>query len=861
MANNIIEKAIMIIRDDYDPLVEDYTYLDLAKYNDTWYVAKLRNTIVPVGTLPSNADFWSIYAVNGANGTNGTGVPLLSELLEGSTDGVENGAVYTEFHEIRDPETNVLKTIKKEWNLKPKFSTFTGGLINSNGSLNTTTSVKDDYSFSDKIPFVENIALFVYVQSYGDPYLSLAFYDENDTLLLGYLNSQTTEGLGITSPAKTAYYRIALDNATYTDYYIKVQVDTPSWGTLVDNLVSYLNLRDVVRYATDTANSVINDRKMTYLADQNLINLIDTYVSGYYFDDGSPNVGGGGGTYQMTTQKTYVTEGQVIDVDVYGADASNVAVFFAFDTNGVIISDTIVLASETFGGNVIRKTMPANAYYYVVCGKIATWDDAKISNVNEILFVPFSPLATKEYVLEKTYRSATSIEPHSPPHIYTVCNDIDYENVKSYGYTQRNYCAALFIDRCFDFTSVTPVPSVLFDNRKDRMEIYSPISGYQRTFNSETIQEGVDSIPKITIQKSLALIDSNSTIDFEQRSSSATNGKDSDIRLLVIGDSITNKSGADYEANLGDATVFWAWLKRMFEMDKIDGGDIASEYNLLTLGAQSYHQFDFEYKGVSRTDVRTMAEGRSGWDTIDYCENEWRNGEIGNYSGYNFFYDETEAGVLKFSLDKYLEHYRTLDDSGVRLADTDPALGDRILDTVTYDALSADDSKKFRDFADDWNVCTPTHIIIQLGTNDASAATATANIQSIITKIRTEGYTNIKIGVAFPGQAGTYYPHLYPNISNENIFLGGGAELQSFNEAYSTLENSGSNQYYIPISYTQPTAECVTIRPINHPASLLGGNNNNFGVEFGNVPEIHPNTRAHLTWAYQYYGWLKWVAI
>ena len=50
------------------------------------------------------------------------------------------------------------------------------------------------------------------------------------------------------------------------------------------------------------------------------------------------------------------------------------------------------------------------------------------------------------------------------------------------------------------------------------------------------------------------------------------------------------------------------------------------------------------------------------------------------------------------------------------------------------------------------------------------------------------------------------------------------------------------------------------MRNIDNLESMVSTESKNkFGVIFGNQPMYHPGVNAHLSWAYQYYSWIKWT--
>lgn len=725
------------------------------------------------------------------------------------------------------------------------------GLITSIGTNYDSAGAQASWSRSDYIRIYENQELTVLPIISIAGYLSIAFYESAsaDSFISGVENITTEQD--IMPPTNALYYRVSARNTEIENSYVKNK-----------NAITFKAIKDVddipdasikpeklapgFRYDDLSARNTLGGYKIEIKADYNLFNDVQEVEQGLINADGSEYNSGGSDPYYSRSKYITCYPDMSIFTNIVNTQPTFLVLAF-YDINKTFISGVLGDAGDTV------TATPEGAFFYRVAyknGQLAT-DVFKVNST-------YSKYVDYKVKFDNT-NSQVSVDLTLPPYIYTTCNDINYTTSSLNGTLQRNYSAELYIDRLLNKLYLEDSEIYLSSNgiSSDKIRISAPISGYQGTFNSTT-DTGNDSEPKaetdVTVEVTGNFISSGTVT---QRSSSATNGVTDTVYLLDIGDSITNKSGSNYGALEGGATVYWSWIKQLFNMDKIESGDAGTDYNLVTLGAQSIHTFEHTYDGVTKNET-CFAEGRSGWKITDYMTKEWYNDTVGHYSGYNFFYDETEVGSLKFSLSKYLEHYRTLDDSGNRLGLGDPSLGDRILDDSSYNALSASDQKKFRKHSDNFNVCTPTHIILQLGTNDSNtASTSAANLQSIIDKVRAEGYTTINIGVSYPGVSGTFFPDLYPDIINSSINLDLDDKQKAYNTAYAGLDDDANNQYYLPIFYIQPTGKSVTLRNTDTPSSLVDGIE--AGVKFGNVPELHPSVHAHLAWAYQYYSWIKWT--
>src|SRR5690606_33881403 len=109
----------------------------------------------------------------------------------------------------------------------------------------------------------------------------------------------------------------------------------------------------------------------------------------------------------------------------------------------------------------------------------------------------------------------------------------------------------------------------------------------------------------------------------------------------------------------------------------------------------------------------------------------------------NPFFDNNKTGEVKFSILKWLERYRTCDDSGNKLSFSSPQKGT----LIDYASL-----------IEDFDVCTPTHIILSHGRNDlgyASPEQFIENEKKFIAAVKAE-LPNVVIGICtIPDNPGT----------------------------------------------------------------------------------------------------------
>ena len=215
----------------------------------------------------------------------------------------------------------------------------------------------------------------------------------------------------------------------------------------------------------------------------------------------------------------------------------------------------------------------------------------------------------------------------------------------------------------------------------------------------------------------------------------------------------------------------------------------------LTEVAMGYYHWDYStellnYAGVTGSYTGT-AEQKAA---IDAKMEDVLNNPV------NPFYDWATArstnGAYAFSLAKYLERYKTLEDDGV----TRLVVGSTAGTEITSDYINR------------YDICKPTHVTIELGMNDyrsISIQQRLADIVAICSAIHSYD-SNIYIGIVTVHGTGSFYPELFTDIiaadkksDTEIVYQ---ALLFDLNkaamEAYPSKD--GTNKvYYIPAYSTQ----------------------------------------------------------
>lgn len=137
---------------------------------------------------------------------------------------------------------------------------------------------------------------------------------------------------------------------------------------------------------------------------------------------------------------------------------------------------------------------------------------------------------------------------------------------------------------------------------------------------------------------------------------------------------------------------------------------------------------------------------------------DYYNGLVNNTitAGRNPFFNINKAGDIKFDLQFYLDNYKTHADDGV----TQLIIGSTAGSSVT-------------EITQDMKVCTPTHIVLLLGTNDVSAFNDPVKLYADLKAIAeacVSAVPTVKVAMIFPPSPGTLYPERHQAVTNEPIW-------------------------------------------------------------------------------------------
>lgn len=418
----------------------------------------------------------------------------------------------------------------------------------------------------------------------------------------------------------------------------------------------------------------------------------------------------------------------------------------------------------------------------------------------------------------------------SPYKVYTVCNDM----LSTLGGYNRNYSSAIYLDHFFN--GLSKELDIKFANEgTDKVVFSAPflITSSDETNPTVTYNNGAD---VNIVSKSITITgkdaaDTTFNVIHASTLNSKTNGKTP--KILCIGDSITY--GERAQVNDDNHSQNWAYhlmCKQFFMMDNIDNGN--SGYDVRFLGHYQKTR-NMSYNGNTYP-VTTYHEGIRGISLSQYL-----NGQVADF---------TSPTTGLFSIQAWLNKYRTLDDNLNRLT-----VGNGTGSMITASNINNID------------VCTPTHVLIMLGANGGGTID---QYRQLIQIIQTE-FPNMIIGITLSDAAGTYFPSLHTNCSDQMaIWNDNGSQgsrhsqqyglVQMLQNEYANSTSENNKVFFLPFYFVQPTAESFAMRRVDLPdQSIQLVNSHLYNEPYGWYPSTHINGIGHTNWGYQLYSWLKYT--
>lgn len=413
----------------------------------------------------------------------------------------------------------------------------------------------------------------------------------------------------------------------------------------------------------------------------------------------------------------------------------------------------------------------------------------------------------------------------TPKYIYMVCND------STNSVYNRNYTPCIYLDHFF--LNATKESNAYFKENNNVVLPFRFPTTADQNWNS-VINDGND---VVITQKTVDISgDINTNFSINVISTKATVGTNKTVRLLCIGTSTTYGEGATFlSKGISGVKPYHAICHELFKMDEVEQGAKATKF--LTLGTNKFNlSFNFQENNYSYEDYH---EGYRGYTVNQILTSPKFTNEEG-----------------KFSILAYLNKYRNYNEDGTIMEIGASNIGTEI---------TSQNINNIR-------VCTPTHIILQLGANGGGTF---EQYQEMINTIKSElpdviiGLAiNDPMGVIFPSKYGIsdkwmlkwswlnnednsqhYDPNRHKNCFNvQKIY-----EEKFDNDNYKTLK-----VFVLPMFFcSNPTffasrksdfTEAISVEPVK----------NNL-IPSGWYPNIHSDIRGHSNYAYQLYSWIKYT--
>ena len=412
----------------------------------------------------------------------------------------------------------------------------------------------------------------------------------------------------------------------------------------------------------------------------------------------------------------------------------------------------------------------------------------------------------------------------APRCIYTVANDIGRKRGHN-----RNYSSALYLDH--HFNNLTQEHPLRYDSGSDKKVFFSPVE----------VADSNEDNPDVMYNKGLDIFENDVDIElmYNDRDCKSITVVHRSVlnsptinnrpRILCIGDSITyGELAMSLEDGLSSNHAYHLLAAELFKKDLLDNNNSGEEPIFLGTMKRSRTMV---YNSESYPIV-THHEGRRGWSYSTYMS-----------EGSPFYDSETNM----FSINKWLNDYRTMTDNGTRLG-----IGGGVGAKITSSNIN------------DIDVCTPTHVLIMLGANGGQTA---EQYQKMVNDIKSE-YPDMIIALAVSDSAGTYFPSLHPTMGDEiafwvdsNVGTQSGRHDTMYNcmktliDTFDNEEYESNDIYVLPFYFVQPTAESCCMREV---PSLVPGFDT-YVTKYGWCPTTHINNIGHASWAYQLYSWLKYT--
>ena len=543
-------------------------------------------------------------------------------------------------------------------------------------------------------------------------------------------------------------------------------------------------------------------------------------------------------SFNVLKSKSVYVEGtsEPYDVMIDWGEVITMNSSFYLDVQVPFNTDNTFLNAREFNYNVCDNYVnPAYIYIKVSTNRF----ESRYNSVNCEFLLSTGDVRIPNLVDTEPQRIQNLAPVMNPPIIYTAVQDLN--NV-------RNYGVNVYPDHCFNTETMPNVKNDGLDHKYIRSKFgKNPHTGASYVQANDYEEENL-SIDFVGENKKVTITTKHISLK-----ASVQNGKKAFV--LVIGDSQGMYGGGKLGYANGDGTAFWMYTAKLFDMDKADG----ATSDVIFLGSEKFRSWDnvaknemtYEYLGKERT-IHAASESIGSWSINHFLHKATEYTFAGSkdanevYTGsnpINPFYDYARVNEFDiFSINKWLERFRTLDDDGNRLTWGDPRIG----------TLISESSLKFI------NVCKPTHVICMLGRNTVVAPDAYGSVCDDFISAVKRDCPSAKIAMCLqPDMPGTFNGSNYPEV----LAPSEATTIYKLNERANQFaimraiynqckERENDNVFIVPVWFSQPTMYGWNLSSIT---DFTMENKEKYVIQ---GDDFHPSGEAHKAWAYQLYCWV-----
>lgn len=667
----------------------------------------------------------------------------------------------------------------------------------SEANFETNGSKEQTFSIDIKRGIAANLDIYVKVEpvnSKTNLYYPSTLSIENE--LIGYKNGSYNGGIFVNS-------NIRFSGVLYF-------VDLSHFMPLIDETKSELKN--------------LSDSKLDKKCSTNLLNP-DTFRYGYfYFFNGQFSYNE---NMMYGCTEPILVNGQNIIGDKVGTRDQGLASYVVFDEQGkqLRIVDGNQYTYQEGDYSVVASYVIFNNMEYAKTTALVYGEEYAFEEYTEY-FPEYENKKRIEGVSQRVTALEKKVDPTkepisiiTPAPVYSVCNDID---------ESRGVINTLWIDHLIKNNSIFNKLIGFTDFCNDHICLGIPLK-------TEMESEKIEKELSLDIKSDFFDCSPYSDMTIKHRIAKSSGSSDSFPKVLVIGDSVTDGYLADVgKINNDYPNKYWAWCDYFFRLDKmLNYSNDDDKCNYLSVGASSssgnnYGSAD-SYKINEQTE-KCFAVGKGGWSAEDLFLPTFESEK-----NVNPFYDPGAGG---FSLKYFVDNFKTLENDGKTRLTVGSTAGSKVTDVNS------------------WDVCEPTHVVINLNHNSTFEEYKT-NIPKIIEKIKQE-YPNMIIILMSIDETGTYFPQKYPDSYINTLRYLHDKNIQIYEYIRDNLVNEENKIYLCSGNLVQPTVRSYP--SLDYVKAEMYGSNYVYNAKSnGGGPEWHPNNHAHSAWGYQLYSLIKWT--